>query len=654
LGTGRQAAWSVAKCVSRTKLNRFAALPCVIGEPGVTSVDNNLAFIRMLQTETHTLNLILRTLHMPSLILLKSPEGAAPNKTISLTNGPQIIGRDADRCQIVIPHHAVSREHAKITEQNGSFFIEDLKSRNHTYVNSKEVGKDLPARTQLKGDDRIKICDFLFQFRDDKQKPRPLPIDMTKGQQEQLEDEETSGMTTIEAMQGKVSAQDFLQVAPSDRLRALLDISTGLAKMLDLDSLLPQVAETLFGVFKQADRCFVIFYESGKLIPKAVRARRLGGDDTRFSKTIVRKTIDSMQSYLSEDASSDISLGPAASIAEFKIRSVMCVPLATSDGQALGAIQLDTQDRAKKFMTDDLNMLTIVANLAGVAIEKARLHETVLFREKEQKEIELARKVQLGFLPQTLPQVNGYEFFSHYSPAQTVGGDYYDFVMLPNGKVAVILGDVAGKGVPAALLVAKLSSEVRFCLVTEPNPSKAISNLNDQMLRGGLQDRFVTLAALLLDPVAHQVVVVNAGHMSPKIYTASKGTLLDMISDEATGPAIGFVPGYEYEAVTINLEPGDVVSVFTDGVTESMNQSGSLFGSENVDKNLIPEDILPAEGNMPKRIGERLVSSVRKHANGHPQNDDIAVVCFGRLELTQGPVTSLAKPVPMSTGKIPI
>jgi serine phosphatase RsbU (regulator of sigma subunit) len=573
---------------------------------------------------------------------------------IALTGESQIIGRDADRCQIVIPHHAVSREHAKITTQNGQFYIEDMKSRNHTYVNSKEVGKELPNRTQLKGDDRIKICDFLFQFRDDKPKPRPLPIDMTKGHQDQFDEEETSGMTTIEAMQGKVSAQDFLQVAPSERLRALLEISTGLAKMLDLESLLPQVAETLFGVFKQADRCFVIFQESGKLIPKAVRARRLGGDDTRFSKTIVRKTIDSMQSYLSEDASSDISLGPAASIAEFKIRSVMCVPLASSDGQPLGAIQLDTQDRAKKFMTDDLNMLTIVANLASVAIEKGRLHETVLAREKEQKEIELARKVQLGFLPQTLPEVNGYEFFSHYSPAQTVGGDYYDFVPLPGGRCAVVLGDVAGKGVPAALLVAKLSSEVRFCLITEPNLGKAISLLNDQMLRGGLQDRFVTLAALVLDPVSNQVVVVNAGHMSPKLFAASKGTLTDMIAEEVIGPAIGFVPGIQYESVTINLEPGDVVSVYTDGVTEAMNQSGSLFGADNVDKNLLPEDALPPEGNMPKRFGERLVSAVRKHAGGQPQNDDIAVVCFGRLEVGRAPSTTVTKAVPVEKGKIPV
>jgi phosphoserine phosphatase RsbU/P len=584
---------------------------------------------------------VLRMVHMPSLILLKSPEGTTSNKLIALSGDTQIIGRDADRCQIVIPHHAVSREHAKISTQNGTFFIEDLKSRNHTFVNGKEVA----VRTQLKGDDRIKICDFMFQFRDDRQKPRPLPIDMTRDKDDDAEGEETSGITTIEATQGKVSAQDFLQVAPSDRLRALLEISTNLAKMLDLESLLPQVAETLFGVFKQADRCFVILLESGKPIAKATRHRRLGGDDSRFSRTIVRKTIDSMQSYLSEDASSDTSLGPAASIAEFKIRSVMCVPLATSDGRPLGAIQVDTQDRAKKFITDDLNLLTIVANLAGVAIEKGRLHETVLAREKEQKEIELARKVQLGFLPQTLPKVSGYEFFSHYSPAQTVGGDYYDFVPLPGGRVAIVLGDVAGKGVPAALLVAKLSSEVRFCLVTEPNPGKAISLLNEQMFRGGLQDRFITLAAMILDPITNQLVVINAGHMNPKVYVASKKTLVDAITSEATGFPLGFVEGYEYEAVALNLNPGDVVSVYTDGVTDAMNPAGVMFGPDNLDSNLIPDDAELIEGNLPKHLGDRLVNAVRKHANGQPQNDDIAVVCVGRLEAGRAPVANLTRPI---------
>ncbi len=586
---------------------------------------------------------------MPTFQLLKIPDGVNTSKTIQLSGESQVIGRDADRCQIVIPHHAVSREHAKITVQNGTFYIEDLKSRNHTFVNGKEVPP--PNRQALKPDDRIKICDFLFQFRDERiAKPGKLPSWMQKEEPDREDD--NGGMTTIEASHGTSNAKDFLQVAPADRLRALLEISTSLSKTLDLEPLLVQIADTLLGVFKQADRCFVLqLDESGRPIPKVVKSRHVGLEDTRFSRTIVRKALESRQSFLSEDATGDTNLGPAASIAEFKIRSVMCVPLTNVEGLPIGAIQLDTQNRTKKFSTDDLNLLTIVANLASVAIEKARMHTSVLAREKEQKEIELARTVLLGFLPQTLPVVDGYEFFSHYSPAQTVGGDYYDFVPLPGGRVAIVLGDVAGKGVPAALLVAKLSSEVKFSLVTEPNPAKAISMLNDQMIRGGLQDRFVTLTAMILDPANHQITVINAGHMNPKLYKGTSGLLGEAISNDATGLPLGVIPGYEYEAAMVQLEPGDTITVYTDGVTDAMSPAGEMFGFDRVDRYLFPDDASLPETVRPKRMGERLVAEVRRHASGVPQNDDIALVCFGRLEQPLSPVSDVVRP--RSTGAWP-
>ena len=590
---------------------------------------------------------------MPSLILVKSPEGASPGKNIPLNGDHLVIGRDESVCQIVIPHHAVSRKHALITRSDGQFFIEDLKSRNKTYVNSKEVPP--PVRQPLKPDDRIKICDFLFRFHDERVvKPKELPVHLRKAFSDDEEDE--SGMTTIEATQGKGSAQQFLEVAPSDRLRALLEISISLSRTLDLEALLAQIAHTLLGVFKQADRCFVLILdEAGRPVPKVMKSRRPALDDTRFSRTIVKKTIDSMQSYLSEDASSDANLGPAASIAEFKIRSVMCVPLANADGRPIGALQLDTQDRTKKFSLDDLSLLTIVANLASVAIDKARMHEAMLAREKDQQEIELARKVQLGFLPQTLPEVPEYEFYSHYSPAQTVGGDYYDFIALPGGRVAVVLGDVAGKGVSAALLVAKLSSEVRFCLLTMPTLAQAVSLLNEQMIRGGLQDRFVTLAIMVLDPVAHVVTVVNAGHMAPKWYRAATGELVDSISLEATGVPIGVEPGWVFEQVTLTLEVGDSVALFTDGVTDAMNPAGVMFSQEAVDRHLSPDDsALAGDAQRAKRLGERLVAAVRAHANGRAQNDDIAVVAFGRLDPAGGPNTTSNKATTSKHQKIPV
>lgn len=573
---------------------------------------------------------------MPALVLLKSPTGGTPGDKIPLDGDLIVIGRDAETCQIVLPHHAISRRHAQIVRDNGQYFLEDLKSRNETLLN----GRRVTTRTPLRPEDRLKLCDFLFKYHDERVAAKSadklaLPEHYTRDPDDEPE---SSGTTTIEATGSRINAQHFLDSQPNDRLRALLDISTGLSRTLDLDPLLNQVAETMLKEFKQADRCFIILLDdAGRMVPRAVRVRRGDPEEARFSRTIIRKAVDTQHSYLSEDASADASLPANASIAEFKIRSVMCVPLVTAEGRSLGAIQLDTQDRAKKFREDDLNLLTIVANLAGVAVEKAKLHENALASEKAKKEMEIARAVQLGFLPQTMPTVEGYEFFSHYSPAQTIGGDYYDAIMLPNGRLAVVLGDVAGKGVPAALLVAKLSSEVRFCLLTEPDPVKAIGLLNDQMIRGGLGDRFVTLGLMLVDTVAHQMTVVNAGGMNPRMFRVGPNDLADAISTDATGLPLGVMPGYEYESVTLSLEVGDVVSVFTDGITDAMGPSGALFGPEGVDECLTPpNDPVAAAGWRPRRVGDHLVTAVRRHASGRPQNDDIAVMLFGRVEPPHG------------------
>ncbi len=571
---------------------------------------------------------------MPNLILIKSPGGTATPQTFPLnagSSGETSIGRQKtppDECDIVIDDgkQAISRKHAVISHGQGKFFVESL-GRNGTLLNNKLVEGKMP----IKHEDRLKICDFLFRFHDEAlATPPQLPDHLKPLFPEMADGEGTGEMTTIQHTVNRNAAQQFLEVQPTERLRALLEISTTLSKTLELEPLLPQILDTLFGVFRQADRCFVIqIDDAGRTYAKAFKARRSGMDD-RFSKTIVRRCLEQMQAYLSEDASSDANLGSAQSIAEFRIRSVMCVPLATSDGKPLGALQLDTQDITKKFREDDLKLLTIVGNLASVAVEKAQNHAMLMLREKALREIELAKLVQLGFLPQTLPQVPGYEFFGFYSAAQTIGGDYYDFIPLPGGLLAVVLGDVAGKGVPAALLMAKLSAEARFAMLTQSEPHKAIGILNNQLFRG-IGDRFVTLAALVLNPVTHRVIIVNAGHVNPQRYRCGDGDFSEAIDTERTGLPLGVMEGFEFESVTVTLEAGDSLLIFTDGVSDAMSPDGELFEMERVTKAVLPDSVIAAD-MRPKSIGERVVAAVRKHAAGRAQNDDIALVCFGRVD----------------------
>jgi serine phosphatase RsbU (regulator of sigma subunit)/pSer/pThr/pTyr-binding forkhead associated (FHA) protein len=568
---------------------------------------------------------------MPSLILIKTPIHPPPVSEVELVGEAHVvIGRDARNAQIVInDKDSVSRTHCRITQQDGAFLLEDLGSRNHTFLLRTKNRTRLEAHkpVALKPDDLIEICDFVFQFHHEEEAPIEL-----------------------------VATHDFL-IAPAERLRFLMTLSsdparsaeldpllklvadtlfnTNLTKTFDLDFLLEQVIGTLLAVFRGSSRGLLLMPENGggRPVPRVVRGPAANPDEPRYNRSIVRHTLDTVKAHL---ATERLPTGP---------RSLMCTPLATSEGGTLGAILLETRDPHRPFDTEDLHLFAILGNLASVAIDRALVHEEARARAVVQNQIDLARRVLLGFLPQNLPEVAGYEFYAHYSPAQTVGGDYYDFVQLPGGRLAVVLGDVAGKGVPAALLVAKLSSEVRYSLLSQPDPAAAVSLLNNQMINGGMANKFVTLALMVLDPVRHSLTVVNAGHNSPRLYSISKRTLRPVISVPASGLPIGIQAGYHYQSVTVSLEPSDTLVTYTDGVTDAMDKHDRIFGSDVADQHLTPSQSAGPDAARPRRMGEFLINAVRRHTEGRNPTDDIAIVCFGRWDPDSDPGTTL-------TGKI--
>jgi sigma-B regulation protein RsbU (phosphoserine phosphatase) len=558
---------------------------------------------------------------MASLLILK---GTDQGHRYALNDERIILGRNRD-CHVVIDFPAVSREHAHILQIGGKFYIEDRDSRNGTFVNNQQIG----GRTQLKNNDRIKICDFLCTFQDGTV-VKPLPVELRP---EEPEGEEGETSSTVETRLGaQISSHLLLETQPAEKIKALLDISTHLAKTLELDALLPKIADSLFQIFRQADRCFLILREdSGKLLPKLVKTRRpFGETNARFSRSIVQQCLETAEAFLSEDASSDSRFGLSQSIADFRIRSVMCAPLLHADGKSFGVIQLDTQDRSKKFIQDDLKLLIGVANQAAVALENVQLHHDLIVRDRFQRDLDLAREVQRGFLPQALPQIPGYQFYAHYESALQIGGDYYDFVPLANRRLGVLLGDVAGKGVPAALLMAKLSAEARFCMLTEPDPAAAITQLNDLLMRAGLMDRFVTLAAAVLDPARFLVTIINAGHMAPLIYRQATGKFEESISTEKTGLPLGVLDKYQYVAHQIELRPGDTLMLFTDGITDSMNVQNQAFQMKGIHAAILDKSGHPSNTLTAPELGERIIKAVKQHAAGRSQHDDIALVCFGR------------------------
>jgi sigma-B regulation protein RsbU (phosphoserine phosphatase) len=549
---------------------------------------------------------------------LQIVKGATPGE-VSLTQDCVILGRSPE-CHVVIPVTSVSREHAHILRVGGQFFIEDQKSRNGTFVNNEQITQ----RRLLQDNDKIRICDFQATFHDAR---KPLPDEFKKDEEE--ESEEDAGQSTVEATILHNSSL-VLEQHPSEKLRTLIEISGNLSKTLELDRLLPKIVDSLFHVFKQADRCFIILIEegSGRMIPKVIKTRRPQDEaNARFSKTIVRQCVESKKAFLSNNADGG-KQALSQSVVDFRIRSVMCVPLIGADGNAFGVIQLDTQDRNKKFTQDDLNLLMGVANQASIALENAKLYRDIQVRAQKDRDLHLATSMQTSFLPDTLPEVPGYEFYAHYSPAQEVGGDYYGFVPLGPGRLAISVGDVAGKGVAAALLMAKLSSDVRYCLLSEAELPKAINKLNDLVyLSAGKMDRFITLAGAVLDSTTNVVTIVNAGHVMPMIYRASTGALDDAMPKEAGGLPLGIMDGQSYEAYPVPVTPGDCLLLFSDGVPDAASVRGDTFTLKGVSAALNGEAGLNA-----RAVGERIAKAVKLHAAGRDQADDITLMCVGRVK----------------------
>jgi sigma-B regulation protein RsbU (phosphoserine phosphatase) len=568
-------------------------------------------------------------------------KGSRPGQVLELRGERMILGRHPS-CEIVLDNAAVSRQHAQIVNRRGTFFLEDLRSRNRTYLN----GTPIDARTPLNDADEVTICDIVLQFfharkedssdestpgrpasptvREDPHRTRAAlgALSSTDRSEEAIE-QSSSIITTMDA---KSAGSMRLGVKPEVKLRAILEMSNILARTLKLDDVLQSVLDGLFKVFPQADSGFVLLAgEDRENIVKASLAR--GGDATgsvRMSNTILRTAMESGEAILSADALEDSRFDASESLDGLGIRSMICVPLMDKEGQALGAIQLQTQSLRHQFTQSDLDVLVSVGSQAILAIENARLHEDLLRRSDIERELRFATQVQLGFLPDRRPDPPGYEFFDYYEPAERVGGDYFDYITLNDGRIAIGLADVAGKGIPAALLMARLYSSVRLHLFSQPTPGKVLSALNAEVHSQGMGHRFVTFVLLTLDPVRHEMTIANAGHLPPIIRV--RDSKVCSVGRNESGMPLGINPQQEYGEIKLALEPGTSVVVYTDGITEAMNAANDLFGRARLEK------FISSISGSAEDLTKAIVTEVDRFCGTRPQRDDMCLVCLRRLE----------------------
>jgi serine phosphatase RsbU (regulator of sigma subunit) len=226
-------------------------------------------------------------------------------------------------------------------------------------------------------------------------------------------------------------------------------------------------------------------------------------------------------------------------------------------------------------------------------------------------------------LPQTRPDVPGYGFFDYYASAEEVGGDYYGYVPLSDGRLAITLGDVSGKGISAALVMARLCSEVRYLLGTSDSPEQAVNQLNREFAKPENEAWFVTFVLCVLDPRKHSMKLINAGHIAPLRRIAESG-VLESLGEEITGPPLGCDPNSHYTHCDVRFAPGDLLVMHTDGISEAMDSQRTLFGEERVRQAVRsgPERVEP--------LCEDLLHQVQTFRGAGGQADDICLIGLQR------------------------
>lgn len=537
-----------------------------------------------------------------------------------LDAGRVLIGRHSD-CDIVLDAAAVSRHHCSLTVTAEGVVAEDLRSRNGTLIN----GVPLAGPRRLENGDELSICGYVLVFRNESADESSAAIVLD----DELDDEDELASQSDAVIVSQVdiprpSLDEGLDKHTEAKLRAVLGINRAIGASLSLADVLPRLLDGLLHAFPQADRGFVLLAQgpAGKLRLRARKIKHPGDGPPRLSRTLIDRVAVSRQAILSADAVSDTRFQSTESVMVSAIRSVMCVPVTSGTGRVLGVIQVDSRDIRAGFDSDDLDVLAGIAGRAAQAIEQALAHDERVEREQLNRDLELAHRVQQGLLPKMQPELPGYEIFDFYEAARQVGGDFFGYVPLSGGRLAVVLADVSGKGVAAALLMAALSADIRYCLASEPDLGQAVSRINASFLRGGWDDRFATLVVAVLAADSSSVTICNAGHL-PMFLREPDGAVRQVATDLG-GLPLGMAAGHEFRSCAIELAPGAAFLLCTDGVTEAMDHDGHCYGLDRLEASLAGPAATAAE------LGQRILADIDRHTAGAPAGDDICLVCVRR------------------------
>jgi serine phosphatase RsbU (regulator of sigma subunit) len=532
-------------------------------------------------------------------LLIHTPDGKV--RALPLDRDRFSLGRSSANELCYADDVGLSRQHLALEREGSAWIVRDLGSKNGTFVNAARITEPYT----IAPNDRIAAGHLVLEFAD---KAAPMANTVV------FVEATAATPTTAEmvSLEHVLSAEK--EIESGQHMKALINAGRELAGHRPLAELFELIMDLSIKAVGAA-RGVLMTIEGDDLQVRAAK-----GEGFRISSQVRDMVVTEKRSLLVRDARLDDAFAGRMSIVQQQIRSMLAVPLQT-DNRVIGLIYLDSPHFVHEFTKDDLNLLTVMANVAAIRIEHARLAEVEQAEKLLASELQQAAQIQRRLLPAVAPVVAGLELAGYNTPCRTVGGDYYDFIPYEDGRVAILVGDVAGKGMPAALLVSSLQARVQV-LFDEPDQlDSRVTRLNRAIKTNCPDNRFITFFIGVLDPQEGCFTYCNAGH-NEGIVVHRDGSVERL---EATGLILGIMAGAVYAKQVCQIEPGDLLVLFSDGISEASRLDGEDFGEDR-----LVELLREHRSESAQAIIETVIQRVTEFIAGAPPADDITIVVAKR------------------------
>src|SRR5579884_974713 len=547
-------------------------------------------------------------------LVIHTPDGRV--RPVALESEKIGLGRSSANELCYGDDAGLSRQHLVFERSGDGWLIRDLGSKNGTLLN----GARITSPQTLRPGDRITAGHLTIEYREVGGAPAGgLASANTVVFVENPEAGSTSGTTVATSLAGILAGgPDKAKAAaidPDRYMRALVRAGRELSEHQPLDELFKIIMDLSIDTVG-ATRGVLMTLEGEELVVRAAK-----GQGFHISTTVRDLVLNEKQSLLIGDVFSDRAFMDRMSIVAQQIRSILAVPLQTEE-RVIGLIYLDSPHFVHPFTKEDLNLLTVIANVAAMKIEHARLAEVEQAEKLMARDLAQAAEIQQKLLPTSAPEVPGLDMAGFNLPCRTVGGDYFDYLEFSDGRIGLLVADVSGKGMPAALLMSNLQARAQILFDPPDNLAALVTKLNRIICQNCPGNRFITFFIGVIEPQTGEITYCNAGH-NPPVLVRNDGSVQHL---EGGGMILGILPAVTYTAQTCRLEPGEVVVLFSDGVTEA-TQPGldDEFGEDRLAE-IIAELRSESAQSILDGVRQRLMDWI----GGAPQADDITLVVARR------------------------